>query len=108
MLAIVVNHSYGIRTGGHGGQWTQMLCTQDAAYGGWPDAGNAFYEPWTQSDGKVVHQPSKGECCDTAPELIGLGPGVSQQLLSGDPAYTGMISSARQITRIPFKGNRFA
>lgn len=43
--------SYGVRTGGHAGQWTQVLCTQDAAFGGWDGAGNAFYEPWTQADG---------------------------------------------------------
>jgi 1,4-alpha-glucan branching enzyme len=46
-------HSYGVRTGGHTGQWTQILCTQDAAFGGWDGAGNAFYEPWTQSDGHL-------------------------------------------------------
>jgi 1,4-alpha-glucan branching enzyme len=48
-----VDHSYGVGTGGHGGQWTQILCTQDAAFGGWDGAGNAFHEPWTQPDGKV-------------------------------------------------------
>jgi 1,4-alpha-glucan branching enzyme len=42
------NRSYGVRTGGRDGQWTQILCSQDAAYGGWDNAGNAFYEPWTQ------------------------------------------------------------
>ena len=47
------DHSYGVRTGGHDGQWTQILCTQDAAFGGWDGAGNAFYEPWTQGDGNV-------------------------------------------------------
>ena len=46
-------HSYGVRTGGRNGQWTQILCTQDAAYGGWDGAGNAFYEPWTQADGTL-------------------------------------------------------
>jgi 1,4-alpha-glucan branching enzyme len=46
-------YSYGVRTGGHNGQWTQILCTQDAAFGGWDGAGNAFYEPWTQSDGHL-------------------------------------------------------
>jgi 1,4-alpha-glucan branching enzyme len=48
-----VDHSYGVGTGGHDGQWTQILCTQDAAFGGWDGAGNAFHEPWTQPDGKV-------------------------------------------------------
>jgi 1,4-alpha-glucan branching enzyme len=47
------NHSYGVRTGGISGQWTQELCTQDAQFGGWDGAGNAFYEPWTQPDGFV-------------------------------------------------------
>jgi 1,4-alpha-glucan branching enzyme len=45
--------SYGVRTGGHAGQWTQILCTQDAAFGGWDGAGNAFHEPWTQPDGQL-------------------------------------------------------
>ena len=30
-----------------------MLCTQDAAFGGWDGAGNAFHEPSTQADGQV-------------------------------------------------------
>lgn len=47
------DHSYGVRTGGHQGQWTQVLCTQDAAFGGWHGAGNAFHEPWTQADGHL-------------------------------------------------------
>ena len=45
-------HSYGVRTG-YGGQWTQILCTQDATFGGWNGAGNAFHDPWTQGDGRV-------------------------------------------------------
>jgi 1,4-alpha-glucan branching enzyme len=44
---------YGIDTGGRFGQWTQILCTQDQAFGGWNGAGNAFYDPWTQSDGRI-------------------------------------------------------
>lgn len=47
------DHGYGVRTGGYDGQWSQILCTQDAAFGGWDGAGNAFYEPWTQADGQV-------------------------------------------------------
>ena len=47
------DHEYGVRTGGRGGRWTQMLCTQDAAFGGWDGAGNAFHEPSTQADGQV-------------------------------------------------------
>lgn len=46
------DHSYGVLTG-YSGQWTQILCTQDATFGGWDGAGNAFHEPWTQGDGKV-------------------------------------------------------
>jgi 1,4-alpha-glucan branching enzyme len=47
------NHSYGVQTGGIAGRWTQVLCTQDSEFGGWDGAGNAFYEPWTQSDGRI-------------------------------------------------------
>jgi 1,4-alpha-glucan branching enzyme len=47
------NHDYGVRTGGRGGRWTQELCTQDADFGGRDGAGNAFFEPWTQTDGQV-------------------------------------------------------
>lgn len=46
-------HSYGVQVGNEMGQWTQLLCTQDAAFGGWDGAGNAFYEPWTQPEGKL-------------------------------------------------------
>jgi 1,4-alpha-glucan branching enzyme len=46
-------HRYGVRTGGQNGRWRQILCTQDAAFGGWNGAGNAFYEPWTQTDGCI-------------------------------------------------------
>ena len=44
---------YGVTTGGRFGQWTQILCTQDEAFGGWDGAGNAFYRPWTQADGRI-------------------------------------------------------
>jgi 1,4-alpha-glucan branching enzyme len=47
------HQDYGVDTGGRAGQWTQLLCTQDAAFGGWDGAGNAHFEPWTQSDGRV-------------------------------------------------------
>ena len=46
-------HDYGVSTGGKQGQWTQILCSQDSAYGGWDGAGNAFHEPWTQGDGNI-------------------------------------------------------
>lgn len=47
------HYRYGVQTGGHNGQWTQILCTQDAAFGGWDGAGDAFYEHWTQADGHL-------------------------------------------------------
>jgi 1,4-alpha-glucan branching enzyme len=47
------SHEYGVATGGQEGQWTQILCTQDAEFGGWDGAGNAYYEPWTQGDGRI-------------------------------------------------------
>ena len=47
------DHSYGVRTGGIGGECTQVLCTQDAEFGGWDGAGNAYYEPLTQPDGQL-------------------------------------------------------
>ncbi len=47
------NHGYGVATGQQPGCWTQILCTQDAAFGGWHGAGNAYYEPQTQPDGRM-------------------------------------------------------
>ena len=47
------SHSYGVSTDSQFGQWSQILCTQDAEFGGWHGAGNAFYESWTQADGRV-------------------------------------------------------
>ena len=47
------DHSYGVRNGGRNGQWMQVLCSQDAAFGGWDGAGNAYYQPWTWSDGHL-------------------------------------------------------
>lgn len=60
LVLVVVNasettfgdHSYGVRAG-QGGKWSQILCSQDAWFGGWDGAGNAYYEPYTQPDGKV-------------------------------------------------------
>ena len=31
----------------------RIRCSQDAWFGGWDGAGNAFYEPWTQADGRI-------------------------------------------------------
>jgi 1,4-alpha-glucan branching enzyme len=45
-------HSYGVSTG-QGGIWQQILCSQDALYGGWDGAGNAFYHPETLPDGRI-------------------------------------------------------
>jgi 1,4-alpha-glucan branching enzyme len=61
LVLVVVNlgernfgdHGYGVRTGGNHGQWEQILCTQDAAHGGWDGAGNAYYQPFTTSDGQL-------------------------------------------------------
>jgi len=47
------DHQYGVAAGGRFGQWTQILCTQDRAFGGWDGSGNAFYDPWTQADGRI-------------------------------------------------------
>ena len=47
------DHRYGVKTGSNTGQWTQLLCTQDRDYGGWDGAGNAYFDPWTQADGKI-------------------------------------------------------
>jgi 1,4-alpha-glucan branching enzyme len=44
--------SYGVATG-QAGRWQQILCSQDAWFGGWHGAGNAFYDPWTQADGRI-------------------------------------------------------
>jgi len=46
------NRSYGVAVDAQG-QWNQIFCSQDAAFGGWDGAGNAFYEPWTKSDGRI-------------------------------------------------------
>jgi 1,4-alpha-glucan branching enzyme len=47
------DHQYGVATGGRFGQWRQVLCTQDHGFGGWDAAGNAFYDPFTQADGRI-------------------------------------------------------
>ncbi len=47
------DYSYCVRTDNQDGQWTQILCTQDKMFGGWDGAGNAYYEPWTQENGKI-------------------------------------------------------
>ncbi|MEO1615137.1 MAG: alpha-amylase family glycosyl hydrolase [Planctomycetota bacterium] len=47
------NHSYGVHTDNQFGRWTQTLCSQDAEFGGWDGAGNAFHEPVTQSDSRI-------------------------------------------------------
>jgi 1,4-alpha-glucan branching enzyme len=46
------NRSYGVAADAQG-QWTQVFCSQDAAFGGWRGACNAYYEPWTQGDGRI-------------------------------------------------------
>ena len=46
-------HSYGRSNDGQFGRWSQILCTQDTQFGGWHGAGHAFYDPWTQADGRI-------------------------------------------------------
>lgn len=48
-----LNRDYSVRTGGQRGQWSQIFCSQDARYGGWEGAGNAFYNPWTFDYGDI-------------------------------------------------------
>jgi 1,4-alpha-glucan branching enzyme len=50
-------HQYKVFTGGQNGQWTQRLCTQDLAFGGWDGAGNAYYEPWTEAGAIAINLP---------------------------------------------------
>jgi 1,4-alpha-glucan branching enzyme len=52
-----LNHDYRVATGGQGGRWAQRLCTQDAAFGGWEGAGNAYYEPWTEEGTVAINLP---------------------------------------------------
>lgn len=47
------DHCYGVRTDHQYGQWTQVFCSQDASFGGWDGAGNAYYDPYTQGDGMI-------------------------------------------------------
>lgn len=47
------HHCYGIRTGNVFGRWSQLICSQDATYGGWDGAGNADYEPVTTETGSI-------------------------------------------------------
>jgi len=46
------NHAYGVYPGQYG-DWEQILCSQDASFDGWDGAGNAYYTPSTQPDGKI-------------------------------------------------------
>jgi 1,4-alpha-glucan branching enzyme len=46
------DRSYGVAADARG-QWTQIFCSQDAEFGGWDGACNAFYEPSTQGDGRI-------------------------------------------------------
>lgn len=47
------HHEYGVSTGGQMGKWSQILCSQDNAFGGWDGAGNAYHNPWAQQDSKI-------------------------------------------------------
>jgi 1,4-alpha-glucan branching enzyme len=46
------DRQYGVYAG-QPGQWQQVFCSQDAEFGGWDGAGNAFFQPWTQTDGNI-------------------------------------------------------
>ena len=35
------------------GKWQQILCSQDAEFGGWDGAGNAYYDPCTDSGNRI-------------------------------------------------------
>lgn len=35
------------------GRWQQILCSQDAAFGGWDGSGNAFYDPVTTGNNQI-------------------------------------------------------
>ena len=47
------NHSFALGTGNVWGSWTQVFCSQDAAYGGWDGAGNAYYTPSTTGNSVI-------------------------------------------------------
>ncbi|HBE67726.1 MAG TPA: hypothetical protein DDW52_06210 [Planctomycetaceae bacterium] len=47
------DYSYGVSTDCQNGRWSQVLCTQDAQFGGWHGSGNAFHQPTTQPDGNI-------------------------------------------------------
>ena len=46
-------YGYGLDTGGQAGRWRQVLCTQDAAFGGWDGAGNAFADLVTDDRSRI-------------------------------------------------------
>jgi len=46
------NHSYALNIN-QSGHWQQILCSQDAEFGGWDGAGNAFYDPGTNSNDQI-------------------------------------------------------
>jgi 1,4-alpha-glucan branching enzyme len=45
--------NYGVYTGGQPGRFKELLCSQDARFGGWDGSGNANRDLWTQTDGRV-------------------------------------------------------
>jgi 1,4-alpha-glucan branching enzyme len=46
------NHSYSLITN-QSGRWQQILCSQDVEFGGWSGAGNAFYDPFSNSEDRI-------------------------------------------------------
>ncbi len=60
-LLVVVNlgdrsfhhHQYEVATGDLSGTFTEILCTQDKRFGGWPTAGNAGHRPTPGTTGRI-------------------------------------------------------
>lgn len=46
-------HRYQVGTGGIGAKFTEVLCTQDKRFGGWPTAGNAGHHPKPDDSGRI-------------------------------------------------------
>lgn len=48
------NHRYEVGAGGLTGQFTEVLCTQDKQFGGWPTAGNGNHRPTPDGNGRIA------------------------------------------------------
>lgn len=47
------DHRYQVGTGGIGNRFTELLCTQEKRFGGWPTAGNAGHHPKPDNSGRI-------------------------------------------------------